>query len=326
MHIEGSMEPEMLWQLADKNKVDLPYSDIEALRNAYQFKDLTEFVNLYIQGTEVVKTAEDFYTLTMAYLDKCHQQNIIHAEVFCDIRTYTDRGQAPEMVLEGIAQGFKEGKERWGITGGMLPCFIRHLGVEAAIEDWQFYQKHQDKILGLGLAAIEVPYPPQLFQSIFDEVRDAGLKVVAHAGEEGDASYIWSAIKDLNVDRIDHGIRCLDDADLVNHLAQSQTPLTVCPCSNTSLNVVADMADHPIKTMLDAGLKVTINSDDPAHFGAYLTENMLAVQTHCGITDEDMITMTQHAIEASFADEARKQDMLKILQQHRKIDQVAMGR
>lgn len=316
MHIEGSMEPELLWQLAEKNGVALPYPNIDALRNAYQFNNLTEFVNLYIQGTEVVKTAEDFYALTLAYLEKCHQENIIHTEVFCDIRTYTDRGQAPEMVLEGIAQGFKEGQRRWGITGGMLPCFIRHLGVEAAAEDWQFYRKHSDKILGLGLAAIEVPYPPQLFESIFDEVREAGLKVVAHAGEEGDASYIWSAINDLKVDRIDHGIRCMDDPALVSHLAASQIPLTVCPCSNTSLNVVESMQDHPIKTMLDAGLKVTINSDDPAHFGAYLVDNMVAVQRDCGITDDDLVNMTRYAIEASFADDVRKQEMLRQLQRH----------
>lgn len=306
MHIEGSLEPELMMTLAEKNSVKLPYKNLDEIKAAYQFKDLTDFVNLYLQGTEVIRTAEDFHTLTVAYLKKCQQQNIHHSEVFCDIRTYTERGFAPDMVIEGIAAGFKTGFEEFGITGGMIPCFIRHLGLDAAKEDWALLKRFKDDILGIGLAAVEVPYPPSMFTNLFNEVRDEGLKILAHAGEEGDASYIWSAIKDLKVDRIDHGIRCLDDPELIEYLQKHQTPLTVCPCSNTSLHVVKEMKDHPIRHMLDLGLNVTINSDDPAHFGAYLQENMQAVFDECGVTQTELVQMTADAIAASFADDDRK--------------------
>ncbi len=277
MHIEGSLMPEMLLELADKNNIKLPYETLEDVEQAYQFKDLSEFINLYIQGTEVIRSAEDFYLLTLAYLTKCHAQNIIHTEVFCDIRTYTDRGLPAEMVLDGIEAGFKVGGEEYGITGGMIPTFIRHLGVDAAAEDWQFYRQHTDRFLAVGLAAIEVGFPASLFKNVFEEVKASGLPVVAHAGEEGSADYIWSAIHDLDVARIDHGIRCLEDPKLVEYLQKSQIPLTVCPCSNVSLHVFEHMNQHVIAEMLDLGLNVTINSDDPAHFAAYLSENMQQV-------------------------------------------------
>ncbi len=315
MHIEGSLEPEMMMQLSEKNGVALPYDTLDEIKAAYHFNDLTDFVNLYLQGTEVIRSAEDFHTLTVAYLKKCQQQNVQHTEVFCDIRTYTDRGFSPDMEIEGIAEGFKTGQQEFGITGGMIPCFIRHLGLDAAKEDWALLKRFKDDILGIGLAAVEVPYPPSMFKELFNEVRDEGLKILAHAGEEGDASYIWSAIKDLKVDRIDHGIRCLDDPKLIEYLQKHQTPLTVCPCSNTSLHVVKEMADHPIRRMLDLGLNVSINSDDPAHFGAYLQENMQAVHDHCGVSEPEFIQMTHNAINASFAEEERKLQMSQKLQE-----------
>ncbi len=313
MHIEGSMMPEMLLQLAEKNKVDLPFNNLEDVEAAYQFKDLTEFVDLYIQGTQVIQSAEDFYTLTMAYLEKCQQQNILHTEVFCDIRTYVARNLPAEMVFDGIEAGFKQGQTQFGISGGMIPCFIRHEGVEKAWEDWQIYKQHQQRFLAIGLAAVEVGFPASLFKEIFAEVRASGLPIVAHAGEEGSAEYIWSAINDIQVDRIDHGIRALEDANLVNYLQQNQIPLTVCPCSNTALHVFEHMDQHVIGQMLDLGLNVTINSDDPAHFGAYLQENMQAVQQHCGITDDQLLRMTYNAVDASFADDIRKNELTKIL-------------
>ncbi len=313
MHIEGSMMPAMLLQLAEKNKVNIPYETLEEVEKAYQFKDLTEFVNIYLQGTEVIKSAEDFYVLTMEYLHKCQKQNIQHTEVFCDIRTYVDRGLPPEMVIEGIEAGFKDGLSQLGITGGMIPCFIRHEGAEKAWEDWQFYQQHTQRFLGIGLAAVEVGFPASMFNELFLEVRATGLPVVAHAGEEGSADYIWSAIRDIEVDRIDHGIKALEDPELVKYLQQTQIPLTVCPCSNTALHVFKSMDQHVIGQMLDLGLNVTINSDDPAHFGAYLQENMEAVQQHCGITDEQIIRMTYNAIDASFADAQRKNELAKNL-------------
>jgi adenosine deaminase len=313
MHIEGSMMPEMMLQLAEKNNVKIPYTTLEQVQQAYCFKDLSEFVNLYIQGTEVIESAEDFHTLTTAYLSKCAEQNIMHTEVFCDIRTYLDRGLPAEMVFDGIESGFKAGKQKYGITGGMIPTFIRHLGVEKAGEDWKIYQQHTKRFLAIGLAAIEVGFPASLFKSVFKEVKAAGLPVVAHAGEEGAADYIWSAINDLGVDRIDHGIRAMEDPRLIDYLQKTQIPLTVCPCSNLSLHVIKHMNQHVIGEMLDLGLNVTINSDDPAHFGAYLQENMEQVQQHCGITDEQLLRMTHNAIDASFADSNRKIEMHKQL-------------
>ncbi|MCX7554982.1 adenosine deaminase [Marinicella sp. S1101] len=315
MHIEGSMMPEMLLQLAEKNQVKLPYQTLEEVKSAYEFKDLTEFVDLYIQGTEVIQSADDFYELTVAYLNKCQEQNIMHTEVFCDIRTYTDRGLPAEMVLDGIESGFKKAAKDWQISGGMIPTFIRHLGVEKAAEDWLFYQQHTQRFLAIGLAAIEVGYPASLFKEIFSEVNELGMPIVAHAGEEGSAEYIWSAIKDAKVSRIDHGIRSLDDPELIAYLQQTQIPLTVCPCSNISLHVFDHMQQHVIKKMLDLGLNVTINSDDPAHFGAYLTENMMAVKQHCGVNDDDLLRMTHNAIDASFAGAERKHNMHHILDQ-----------
>jgi adenosine deaminase len=309
MHIEGSMMPEMLLNLAEKNGIKLPYETLEDVHQAYQFKNLEAFVNLYLQGTEVIQSAEDFYTLTMAYLDKCAQQNIMHTEVFCDIRTYIDRGLKPDMVFDGIEQAFMTARQKWGITGGMIPTFIRHLGAEKAAEDWQIYRQHKARFLAIGLAAVEVGYPASLFKAVFAEVKAAGIPIVAHAGEEGSAEYIWSAINDIHVDRIDHGIRCLEDPKLVEYLQRSQLPLTVCPCSNVSLHVYERMDEHVIAQMLDLGLNVTINSDDPAHFGAYLQENMQQVQTHCSITDNQLIRMTHNAIDASFATPQRKLTM-----------------
>jgi len=313
MHIEGSMMPEMLLQLAEKNQISVPFQTLDEVHQAYQFEDLEAFVNLYIQGTEVIRTAEDFYALTMQYLQRCHAENIRHTEVFCDTRTYVDRGLPAEMVLDGIEAGFSEAKQKWGITGGMLPSFIRHLGPEKAHQDWQFLKQHSSRFLGIGLAAVEVGYPASLFKEVFAEVRESGLPVVAHAGEEGPAEYIWSAINDIRVDRIDHGIRCLDDPELVAYLRDQSIPLTVCPCSNVSLHVFSHMAEHVLPEMLRLGLNVTINSDDPAHFDAYLSDNMLAVQQHCGITDRQLADMTHNAIQASFATAERKAQLTQEL-------------
>ncbi len=310
------MMPGMLLSLAEKNRIDLPYKTLDEVKQAYQFNNLQEFVDLYIQGTEVIQSAEDFYTLTTAYLSKCYAQNIMHTEVFCDIRTYTDRGLPAAMVLDGIEAGFKDAQQKFGITGGMIPTFIRHLGAEKAYADWQFYKQHSERFLAIGLAAVEVGYPASLFKDVFAEVKTTGLPIVAHAGEEGSADYIWSAIKDIHAERIDHGIRCLEDPELVSYLQKTQIPLTVCPCSNVSLNVFDHMNQHVIGEMLDLGLNVTINSDDPAHFGAYLSENMQQVQTHCGITDEQLIRMTHNAIDASFADQARKNQMHQVVNEY----------
>lgn len=308
MHVEGSMMPARLLQLAEKNKVKLPYQTIEDVEQAYQFKNLSEFVDLFIKTTEVVQSAEDFKLVTEDYLQLCQQENIIHTEVFCDIRTYVDRGHPPEMVLEGINAAFNA-QLADGISGGIIPCFIRHLGADIAYQDWQMLKHHKDKYLAIGLAAVEQGYPPSLFKEVFKEIHDAGIKTVAHAGEEGGPEYIWSALKDAHVSRIDHGVTCLDDDDLVDYLIEHHVPLTVCPQSNVKLNVCGHMSQHPLQELLKRGLNVSIHSDDPAHFGAFLTDNLLMIQEHCGVTDQQIYDMTINAVKASFADEQRKKNM-----------------
>jgi adenosine deaminase len=314
MHVEGSLEPEQLFALAEKNKVPLPWPDMDALKAAYHFKDLAEFVGLFIQGTQVVKSAEDLYAITMAYLQKCHQDNINHTEVHCDIRTYVDYGFAPEMVIDGITAAFADARKNWGITGGMLPCFIRHLGVEKAEEDLKLLAPYRDRILAVGLAAVEVGYPPSLFKGVFAKARDLGIRAIAHAGEEGDPDYIWQAIDDIQVQRIDHGIRCLEDARLTETLRERQIPLTVCPFSNVALGVCERLEDHPLPAMLAAGLNVSIHSDDPAFFGGYLVDNMRGVVDHCGLTVHDLLAMQHNAVTSSFADASRKAELHQLLE------------
>lgn len=309
MHVEGSLEPEQLFALAEKNAVAVPWENLEQLKAAYHFKDLAEFVDLFIQGTQVVKSADDLYAITMAYLQKCHADNIRHTEVHCDIRTYVDYGFSPEMVIDGIGSAFADARRYFGITGGMLPCFIRHLGVEKAEEDLKLLAPHRDRILAIGLAAVEVGYPPALFRDVFAKARDMGIRAIAHAGEEGDPSYIWQAIDDIQVDRIDHGIRCLEDEILTETLSQRQIPLTVCPFSNVALGVFERLEDHCLPQMLAAGLNVSIHSDDPAFFGGYLVDNMRGVVDHCGLAIDDLIAMQYNAIDSSFADASRQAEL-----------------
>jgi adenosine deaminase len=316
MHVEGSMMPARLLQLAEKNKVKLPYQTTEDVEEAYQFKNLSEFVDLFIKTTEVIQSAEDFEIVTEDYLRLCGQENIIHTEVFCDIRTYVDRGHPPEMVLEGINAAF-EAQPNDGISGGIIPCFIRHLGPQIAYQDWQILKQHRDKYLAIGLAAVEQGYPPSLFKDVFKEIHDAGIKTVAHAGEEGGPEYIWSALKDAHVSRVDHGVTCLDDDELVAYLVKHQIPLTVCPQSNVKLNVCGHISQHPLQELLDRGLNISIHSDDPAHFGAFLTDNLLLIQEHCGVTNKQIYEMMVNAIHASFASEDRKQAMMAQLTSHK---------
>ncbi len=306
MHVEGSLEPEQMFALAEKNGLRLPWPDVDALKAAYHFKDLAEFVDLFIQGTQVVKSAEDLYAITMAYLQKCHRDNIRHTEVHCDIRTYVDYGFPAEMVLDGIGGAFADARRNFGITGGMLPCFIRHLGVEKAEEDLRLLAPYRDRILAVGLAAVEVGYPPALFKDVFARARDMGIRAIAHAGEEGDPDYIRQAVEDIQVQRIDHGIRCLEDPVLTAILRERRIPLTVCPFSNVALGVFPRLEDHCLPEMLSAGLNVSIHSDDPAFFGGYLVDNMRGVVEHCGLDIHDLVGMQYNAIASSFADDTRK--------------------
>ena len=306
MHVEGSMEADILWRLAKKNNYKLPYTDIKQLVDAYQFSNLTEFIEMYMLGTRVIQSEQDLYDVCMQYFHKCNEQNIRHTEVHCDIRTYVDYGYSAGFVIESLAAAFKDAKKQYGITGGLMPCFIRHLGNDVAKQDWDLLLPYKDKITAIGLSAIEVGFPPSLFKDTFKKVRDAGIPVIAHAGEEAPAEYIWSAIKDICVDRIDHGIKCLEDEKLVDYLAQTQLPITVCPYSNVSLKIFDDISQHVLPQMLDRGLNVSIHSDDPAHFNAYLTENIVGIAQNTSVAKDQIVLMARNAINGSFASSSRK--------------------
>lgn len=316
MHVEGSMEAETLWELAHHNNYKIEYNSIEELKAAYDFNNLTEFIDMYMLGTRVIKSEQDLYDVCMAYFIKCAKQNIQHTEVHCDIRTYVDYGYPAEFVINALDGAFKDAKTNFGITGGFMPCFIRHLGNEVAQKDLELMLPFKDKILAIGLSAVEVGFPPSMFKDTFKKVHDAGIKVIAHAGEEAPADYIWSAIKDINVDRIDHGIRCLDDERLVEYLVETQIPLTVCPYSNVALKIFDDISQHSLPRMLALGMNVSIHSDDPAHFDGYLTENILGIYQKTSITKKGIIQMAHNAIDGSFASELRKRQLTSNLESY----------
>jgi len=306
MHVEGSMEAETLWELAHKNNYAIEYNSIEELKAAYNFNNLTEFIDMYMLGTRVIKSEQDLYDVCMTYFKKCVEQNICHTEVHCDIRTYVDYGFPADFVINALHGAFQDAERLYGITGGFMPCFIRHLGNDVAKKDLDLMLPYKDKILAIGLSAVEVGFPPSLFKDTFKKVHDAGIKVIAHAGEEAPADYIWSAIKDIKVDRIDHGIKCLEDEKLVDYLVETQIPLTVCPYSNVELKIFDNISQHTLPTMLDKGLNVSIHSDDPAHFNAYLTENMIGIAENTSVTQDQIVQMAHNAINGSFAHSDRK--------------------
>ena len=277
LHIEGSLEPELLFELAQRNKIDIPYSSIEELRSAYNFNNLQEFLDIYYAGAAVLVEEQDFYELTWAYLTKIHSQNVVHTEIFFDPQTHTERGISFEKVINGIYKALKEGEEKLGITSHLIVSFLRHLPEEAAFKTLEEALPFTDWISGFGLDSSEKGNPPSKFKNVFAKVKELGFKVVAHAGEEGPADYVWEAIQLLQVDRIDHGNNSLHDDKLIEVLVEKQIALTVCPLSNEKLQVVPELINHPIRTMLENGLLATVNSDDPAYFGGYINENFEAL-------------------------------------------------
>ena len=313
LHIEGSLEPEMLFALAQKHQITLPYDSVEALRAAYQFEDLQSFLDLYYAGADVLRDEDDFYQLTLAYLRRCHEQGVVHTEVFFDPQTHTDRGLPFETALNGIYRGLQDGQAQWGISFKLIACFLRHLSAEAAMATLEDVLRHRDRIDGVGLDSSERDRPPVLFTEVFARARAAGLHCVAHAGEEGPAAYIREALDLLQVERVDHGVRCEEDAALCAELAARRMPLTVCPLSNLRLAVVKDLRDHNLKRLLDQGLCVTIHSDDPAYFGGYMEENYVAVAEALNLDRADLIQLARNGIEAAFADETQKQAWLDAL-------------
>jgi len=313
LHLEGSLEPELMFTLAQKNKISLPFNTVNQVQQAYKFSNLQDFLDIYYQGANVLLEEQDFYDLTWAYLDKCHEQNVVHVEPFFDPQTHTDRGVSFGAVVNGISRALKDAEVQFGITSRLIMCFLRHLSEEEAFKTLTQAEPYLDKIIGVGLDSSEQGQPPEKFSRVFAKARDLGLLTVAHAGEEGPAEYVWTAIKDLKVSRIDHGVRSGDDPELMKHLIETRIPLTVCPLSNTKLCVFEDMSQHNILLMLDQGVCVTVNSDDPAYFGGYMTENFLALAESLEMSKTQAIQLVKNSIEASFVSETRKQEMLNLL-------------
>lgn len=307
LHIEGSLEPEMLFELAQKNNVEIPFKTVDDVKNAYNFSNLQDFLDIYYQGMAVLQTRQDFYDLTWAYLEKCAAQHVMHAEIFFDPQGHTSRGVPFETVLDGITAALADGETKLGITSRLIMCFLRHLSEDDAFQTLAKALPYKDRIIGIGLDSSELGHPPSKFLNVFAKAREEGFLVVAHAGEEGPAEYVKEALDLLKVSRIDHGNRALDDSDLVKRLVTEKKALTVCPLSNLKLCVVDDLAKHPLKKMLSLGLKATVNSDDPSYFGGYMNENLLRITEALGLTKDDLLTLTYNSIDACFIDEAEKQ-------------------
>lgn len=314
LHIEGTLEAELMFELAKRNKVKLPYKSIEEVRQAYQFNNLQEFLDLYYQGMSVLQTEEDFYDLTMAYLTKVHQQNVVHVEIFFDPQGHLERGISMETQINGIYRALEDAQSKWNITFKLIMSFLRHLSEESAFATLELAKPHLDKITGIGLDSSENGHPPAKFVRVFQECRELGLKITMHAGEEGPPEYVWQAVEMIEVDRIDHGNRSLEDEYLVQQLQNQQLTLTVCPLSNHKLCVVKDMQDHPIRDMLAQGLKATVNSDDPAYFGGYMNENYQALIEKTQLTKEELHQLAKNSFEGAWMEETHKQQYLDKLE------------
>jgi len=300
LHIEGTLEPELMMHLAERNGIRLPYKSVEAIRQAYEFTDLQSFLDIYYAGAAVLQTRQDFHDLTYAYLERAAADNVRHVEIFFDPQTHTDRGTQFTTVLDGIHGALEAGEAELGITFRLILCFLRHLSADAALATLDEALPHKDRVHAVGLDSSEVGHPPSKFTRVFDRAREAGLLTVAHAGEEGPPEYIREALDLLKVRRIDHGVRCLEDAELVERLVAEQIPLTVCPLSNVKLRVFDTLEQHNLVQLLDAGLCVTVNSDDPAYFGGYIGENFLQVQQALGLDAAQLQALARNAFTASF--------------------------
>lgn len=310
LHIEGTLEPELMFTLAQKNNITIPYTTIEEVKNAYNFTSLQSFLDIYYAGANVLITESDFFDLTWAYLQRCKAQNVCHTEIFFDPQTHTKRGIAFKTVIEGITKALIKGEKELGISSFLILCFLRHLSEDDAFETLKESLPFKESILGVGLDSSEVGHPPSKFERLFEEAKKCGYKIVAHAGEEGDSSYIWEAISLLHVNRIDHGIRCDEDEKLLAFLIEKQIPLTVCPLSNLKLKAVKTMNEHNILRLLHQGILVTVNSDDPAYFGGYVNENYEALVESLDATKEELKQLAINSFKASFLSDERKQPFI----------------
>jgi adenosine deaminase len=307
IHIEGSLEPELMFALAQRNGLSVPFADVAALRRAYVFNNLQEFLDIYHAGTLVLRTEQDFYDMAWAYLVRAAADNVVHAELFVDTQTHTGHGVSEDTVILGLHRACLAAKDQLGISASLILCFLRHLSEADAFDALEQALPHLDKLVGIGLASSEVGHPPEKFARVFAKARQLGLRLVAHAGEEGPPAYIWSALDALKVERIDHGVQAMNDAALVARLARERIPLTVCPLSNLKLRVFPGLAQHNLGAMLDAGLVATVNSDDPAYFGGYINDNFTQTFAALGLTSQHAYQLANNSFAASFIDASARQ-------------------
>lgn len=306
LHIEGTLQPELMLKLATRNKVSLPFRDIKAVKEAYNFKNLQDFLDIYYAGAKVLIHEEDFFELTWEYLKDAHLQNIVHTEFFFDPQTHTERGIPFATVINGITKAMQAAKKKWNINSLLILSFLRHMSEDSALKIWEEALPYRHLFVGIGLDSSELGNPPSKFQKIFQKASNEGMKLMAHAGEEGPPEYIKEALDILHIDRLDHGNKCLEDRELTKRLAKLGIALTVCPLSNVMLRNVNKMANHPILEMLDKDLKVTVNSDDPAYFGGNLTTNLLAMADALPLTKQHIYRLMRNAFEASFINDEQK--------------------
>ena len=313
LHIEGSFEPDMMFQMARRNNVEIKFKTVEELRAAYEFGNLQDFLDIYYEGANVLLHEQDFYDLTFAYFLRCKKDNIVHTEIFVDPQTHSARGIEIQTVINGITRAMKDAKANFGISSYLIVCILRHLDEDSALQMLEEILPYKDKIIGIGLDSSELGNPPIKFKNVFARAEQEGFRLVAHAGEEGPSDYIWEAFNELNVSRIDHGIRCMDDDELVVYLADNQIPLTVCPLSNLKLQVVSDLTQHQLKKMLDKGLLAMINSDDPAYFGGYVNENFLQTAIALNLSENDILKLAKNSFKASFLPDEDKASWIEKL-------------
>ncbi|WP_313482960.1 adenosine deaminase [Acinetobacter variabilis] len=314
VHIEGTFEPELMFAIAQRNEISIPYKSVEEVKQAYNFHNLQSFLDVYYAGANVLIHEQDFYDLAWAYFEKCADDNVVHTEMFFDPQTHTDRGIAFETVINGLQKACDDAKAKLGITSHLIMCFLRHLSEEAAFETLEQALPYKDRIIGVGLDSSEVGHPPSKFERVFAKAREAGFLVVAHAGEEGPAEYVWEALDLLKVNRIDHGVRSEEDPELMQRLIAEKMPLTVCPLSNLKLCVVDDMQQHNIRRLLQHGVHVTVNSDDPSYFGGYMNDNFIAIAEALDLSNEELKQLAINSFEASFISDTEKQKWISLIQ------------
>ena len=304
LHIEGSLEPELIFALSQRNRVAIPYADVESLRRAYVFDNLQSFLDVYHAGTTVLRTEQDFYAMAHAYLARAHDDNVLHAEIFFDTQTHTGHGLEASVVISGLHRACVAAQAEFGMTASLILCFLRHLSEQEAFEALEQALPLRDKLVGIGLASSELGHPPEKFARVFARCRELGFRLVAHAGEEGPPAYVWSALDVLKVERIDHGVQSVKDAALMERLAHDRIPLTVCPLSNLKLRVFPTLKEHNLGMLLDAGIVATVNSDDPAYFGGYVNENFTQTFAALGLSAQQAWQLAQNSLNASFIDDA----------------------